>query len=285
MSRVDSSQPKPAKPNTGCRVSLVSWFARCKTLNVAVDVGTGPVIVLLHGIASSAATFTNLFPLLAGSYRVIAIDLLGFGESASDANREYSLDDHVNALARTIEHLHLRGGFILAGHSMGALIAARYAATRDTTATRLILISPPIYPPVELLTNPVDRAGEVARMKAYRLLRGNKQTTIDLANGLERVSPIKGILDLTDRNWDAFERSLANAIEIQTTIDDIRATALPVDIVVGTADPFVLPAGIRLAEQYPNVTVRRIAGADHLIRPRTAAVIAELIEDSSSHTE
>ncbi|WP_349898149.1 alpha/beta fold hydrolase [Parafrigoribacterium soli] len=238
-------------------------------------------MVLLHGIASSSTTFAALMPLLVAEHRVVAIDLLGFGKSAADATADFSLDDHVRALAHTLKRLRLRRPFVLVGHSMGALIAARYAATRHPAIARLILVSPPIYPAAELLSKRADRVVRSLRMRIYESLRSNRRRTLELARELERLPQLRDVLELTESNWNAFEMSLAHAIEVQSTIDDIAATTVPIDIVFGTADPFILPAGIRLAEAHPNVTVHRIIGGDHLIRPRTARAIFDAIESAT----
>ena len=94
-------------------------------LHVATDAGTGSPVVMIHGIASSSVTFERLIPLVEPYHRVIAIDLLGFGESPAPDDAAYTIDEHVAALARTLRELRLREPFVLVGHSMGALIARR----------------------------------------------------------------------------------------------------------------------------------------------------------------
>jgi pimeloyl-ACP methyl ester carboxylesterase len=240
------------------------------------------VVVLLHGIASSSATFIHLLPLLSATHRVIALDLLGFGLSRDLDPGDYTLDDHAGALDRTIRSLRLHRGFVLVGHSLGALIAVRFAATRRSHVARLVLISPPIYPPPESLA-PLDRATETILLRAYSALRSRRQTTIGLARQLERMPQFANVIHLDDDNWTAFERSLAHAIEGQSTVRDLAHLDLPIDIVYGSSDPFVLSAGIRLAGDQPNVTIHRIAHGDHLIRPTTATVVARLIGDPRTH--
>ncbi|HEU4808830.1 MAG TPA: hypothetical protein VFT01_11260, partial [Homoserinimonas sp.] len=59
-----------------------SWFGeqwetalRRPALQIAEDVGSGPVVILVHGIASSSVTFQHLVPLLADRHRVISINI------------------------------------------------------------------------------------------------------------------------------------------------------------------------------------------------------------------
>ena len=53
-------------------------------------------------------------------------------------------------------------------------------------------------------------------------------------------------------------KSLENAIESQTTISDLAALRVPVEIVYGTLDEFASPGGIRIAERLRGVTVHRV---------------------------
>ena len=89
-------------------------------------------------------TFHNVLPLLESTRRCIAIDLLGFGESPAPAWANYTLADHAAAIERTVASL-LREPFTVVGHSMGALIVARYAARKPRRVSGLVMVSPPIY--------------------------------------------------------------------------------------------------------------------------------------------
>lgn len=246
-------------------------------LHLAGDEGEGPVIILIHGIASSSVTFEKLVPMLVDEHRVISIDLLGFGESPSPEGATYTLEEHVGALARTIDSLKLREPFVLVGHSMGSLIASRYAATRRRRLTKLVLVSPPIYVSPSAIADPRDRAAMGVYLKAYEYLRSNKAFTIRNAAMLAMLSPIKNVLDVSERNWNAFVLSLENLIESQTTISDLAAVRVPVEIVYGALDPFLTMGGLRIVEQMRGVTMHKVDANDHIIRTRLARVVAKAI--------
>ena len=232
--------------------------------------------MLLHGIASSSVTFEYVVPLVTERHRVVSIDLLGFGASPAPPDAEYTIEEHVAALDRTLRKLRLTR-FVLVGHSMGALIAARYAATRRKAVTRLVLVSPPVYlVPAEIGT-PFDRAAMGLYFKLYEFLRANKDFTIRAAAGLARLSPIKNLLDVSERNWNAFVLSLEKAIESQTTVTDLVSVEAPIHLVYGSLDPFLHPAGIRIVENLRGVTAHKVQGVDHVIRPRMARVVATAI--------
>ena len=256
---------------------LRELFERPPLLHVAIDEGEGPIVVLLHGIASSSVTFENLVPLLTPTRRVIAIDLLGFGASPAPADSEFTVEDHVAALRRTLRSTVGREPFMLVGHSMGSLIATRYAAQYPNRLERLVLVSPPIYLPPESIGTPWDRAAVGLYLRAYEYLRDHKEFTMRSAARLAAISPIKNVLEVSERNWRAFSLSLKNAIESQTMGSDLAAVRAPIELVYGTLDPFLATSGIRLAEQLRSVTVHRVDGNDHLVRPRLARVVATAV--------
>jgi pimeloyl-ACP methyl ester carboxylesterase len=246
--------------------------ARGPLLHVAGDVGEGPVVILIHGIASSSVTFRRLVPRLSDRYRVISIDLLGFGESVAPDDATFTLDEHVAAVAATIDSLRLRGRFVLVGHSLGSLISARYAAMNPQRLSRLVLVSPPIYLAPAELGDPRLRNQVGAYLKAY-----NKEFTIANAARIGRMLLISDAFEISERNWTAFTLSLKNCIEAQTTISDIASVEVPIDVVYGVFDQFITPGTMRIVEQMRHVTVHRVDVADHLVRKRLAKAIAHAI--------
>jgi pimeloyl-ACP methyl ester carboxylesterase len=208
---------------------------------------------------------------------VIAIDLLGFGGSPAPEDARYTIEEHVAALSRTIRGLRLRHPFVLVGHSMGTLIAARYSATRRARLSRLVLVSPPIYLAPDALGDRRDRTAMALYLRLYEYLRTNKDFTIRAAAGLARLSPIKNLLVVSEANWRAFVLSLQNSIESQTSVSDLASVRVPVEVVYGSLDPFLAPSGMRVIGQLRGVTVHRVDGGDHVIRPRMARVVATAI--------
>lgn len=251
---------------------------RAPLLHIAHDDGEGPVVILIHGIASSSVTFSELVPRLSANHRVVSIDLLGFGESPIPAGATYTIEEHVRAVRRTIVSLRLRAPFVLVGHSMGSLISARYAARYPASVSKLVLVSPPIYVTPAEISDPLQRAAMGAYLKAYEYLRTNQLFTTRSASFLARLSPIKNVLEVSERNWVPFVLSLKNSIESQTAISDIAAVRVPVEIVYGTLDPFLMTGGLRIVEQLRHVTVRRVEANDHLVRKRLAKAVAKAID-------
>lgn len=97
-----------------------------------LDVGSGPVILLLHGAGGSGHSFRNLIPLLTPHYRVIVPDLPGQGFTRAGRRGRLGLD----AMAADISALCRAEGVApvaIIGHSAGAAIALRMAESMEPT--------------------------------------------------------------------------------------------------------------------------------------------------------
>lgn len=233
--------------------------------------------MLLHGIASSSVTFQNLIPLIEDRHRCIAIDLLGFGESPMPEDAEYTIEEHVAAIQRTIASLRLPGSFTLVGHSMGALIGARLAAEHPHQVDKVVLVSPPIYLTPAELADPLDRGVMDFYLRAYQYLRLNKSFTLLNARIIEQLLPIRKAMVINERTWTPFVKSLEHAIESQTTISDLAAITAPIEVIYGTLDEFRSGGVLKIVSRLSGVTVHRVRGSDHLIGKRLARVVATAI--------
>src|SRR5580692_6021032 len=91
-----------------------------------LDSGSGPLIVLLHGIGRTGQVWHYLAQELRNEpVRVVAFDLLGFGASPKPTWLQYNVDDHVQAVVASIMRLQPQAPVIIVGHSMGCLVAVR----------------------------------------------------------------------------------------------------------------------------------------------------------------
>ncbi len=101
--------------------------------------GSGPVLVLVHGITSTSATWEKVLPALAERFTVIAPDLLGHGESAKPRG-DYSLGAYASGIRDLLIALgHERATFV--GHSLGGGVAMQLAYQFPEHCERLVLVS------------------------------------------------------------------------------------------------------------------------------------------------
>jgi len=102
-----------------------------------------PVVVLVHGIGDNGARDWNpLLPKLARDFRVLTFDLPGFGRASKD-NLPYTPDNYVAFIRHVIRNTVDRRPLTLVGHSMGAVLAMRYAARYPQDISALVLADMP----------------------------------------------------------------------------------------------------------------------------------------------
>lgn len=103
--------------------------------------GDGPTLVLLHGIGSNAGSWLPLMADLPPTLNVLAWWAPGYGASTPLAPRRPTPEDYAARLAELLDGMRLKR-VALAGHSLGALFAARFAAAQPERVSALALLSP-----------------------------------------------------------------------------------------------------------------------------------------------
>ena len=119
-----------------------------------VKTGSGPALLLLHGLACDRTTWDRVIPLLAKKYTVIAPDLLGHG--LSDKPRaDYTLGGYANGMRDLLTVLGIDKVTVV-GHSFGGGVAMQFAYQFPERTQRVMLVSsgglgPEVTPLIELV--------------------------------------------------------------------------------------------------------------------------------------
>ena len=158
-----------------------------------VKTGSGPALLLLHGLGCDHTTWAPVIPQLAKRYTVIAPDLLGHG--ASDKPRaDYSVGGYANGMRDLLTVLGIDKVTVV-GHSLGGGVAMQFGYQFSERTERIVLVAPgglgpevtpliravslPGFNPVMgLLTLPLVRHAGMAGMRA--LARTGMTATHDL---------------------------------------------------------------------------------------------------------
>lgn len=98
-----------------------------------------PVMVLLHGLASSSATWEHVLPRLAHDFTVVAPDMLGHGES-DKPRQDYSVGSYANSVRDLMVVLGIERATIV-GQSLGGGVAMQLAYQHPQRCERLVLVS------------------------------------------------------------------------------------------------------------------------------------------------
>ena len=131
----DSSARPRRLPAEDFELKEIELHGHCVAYRSA---GSGPVIVLVHGITSTSETWERVMPTLAKRFTVIAPDLLGHGGSAKPRG-DYSLGAYASGVRDLLIALgHERATFV--GHSLGGGVAMQLAYQFPERCERLVLI-------------------------------------------------------------------------------------------------------------------------------------------------
>ncbi len=103
------------------------------------DEGTGPVVLLLHGWQDNLRTFDALTSLLSKNYRVVRLDLPGFGNTEMPPFA-WHLDNYVKFVAEFIRRIGINANYVT-GHSFGGRITIKGIAARIIHAKKIVLIA------------------------------------------------------------------------------------------------------------------------------------------------
>lgn len=104
-----------------------------------------PVLLLLHGFGSSLQTWDAWSMQLEKNYRVISLDLPGFGLTGPSPANNYSEENDVSTLTHFVDKLGL-SSFSLIGHSMGGKMAWGLASSQPERVKALVLMAPDGFP-------------------------------------------------------------------------------------------------------------------------------------------
>lgn len=129
------------RPN---RIPIIRYRTRVGPATIAYQVaGTGPPIVLVHGLSGSSRWWVRNIRPLAERFRVHAVDLIGFGSSRR--GYRFVLSEAADYLARWMQQIGLEGAGLV-GHSMGGYIVAELAADHPDRVARLVLVDAAALP-------------------------------------------------------------------------------------------------------------------------------------------
>jgi pimeloyl-ACP methyl ester carboxylesterase len=117
-----------------------------------VDAGSGPVVVLLHGLADDVGVWESVMPALAAKHRVIALDQIGFGRSDKPL-LGYRAGTFVDFLDGFLNELKIDRASLV-GNSLGGWIAASFTLTHPERIDRLVLCDAAGYAAVTKTMDP-----------------------------------------------------------------------------------------------------------------------------------
>jgi pimeloyl-ACP methyl ester carboxylesterase len=247
----------------------------------------GSPMVFLPGMTGTTAYWREAGALAFANRgtRVLLLDELGFGRSPWP-DIEYTLDEHLAAIDRTLIAQGATRDLTLVGHSFGAMLAAEYAARHTESVRRVILFGTPVF------RNETEARRRVSEMSVLAGLTVRNRwfaklvctlhmaflpATARLAPFLSRKLPPAVLADGAAHFWPSVSGSTENVVLRHSIEPAIEVLGAKVTFVHGRHDPIT-----------PLERVREVAGAsgaslvvtddDHLSYWRAAAQVLRDIE-------
>jgi len=250
------------------------------------ELGDGPPIVLIHQALRSSLEYKRVMPLLADRWRVIAVDLPGYGDSDLPETAP-SVTDYARWILEVIDGLNLRP-VTIGGHHTGANVALEVAASAPTAVNALILSGPAVvvgaderkalvdkmsaieYPRAQADGShllPIWREGLVSSFNVPRLPADDAELLSDFFLEQIKVGPRRKEAHIAAFSHDALAR--------------IRHVTVPTLVMVGTKDMWACARGRELAEASNLVELHEfdMAGEMPRLAPDTfAQTVATFLE-------
>lgn len=111
-------------------------------IHAQVHPGTGPYLLLIHGISNSGFSWSPVIEDLGEHFTPLTIDLRGHGESAKPG-QGYLYDDYIADLEAVIAYLALEP-ILIVGHSLGGIIGLWWAARHPDDAAAIVIEDSPL---------------------------------------------------------------------------------------------------------------------------------------------
>lgn len=224
-------------------------------------------ILLIHGYGSSTASYGPVIPELAQRYRVIAIDLPGFGKSDRLAG-DYSPDALADVLAAVLDAKKVFRAHVV-GHSWGASVALAFARRHADRTAKLVLLSAFVFDD-QLLPflrwARVPGVGEALYALFYRQSIGERLTlnfhdpslvTDEVVESVERQMALDGAV--------AAALAAARGMRFAEREADYRKVTADALLVWGAEDRVSRPAfGERLLRDLPHARLALLPGCGHI---------------------
>lgn len=265
--------------------------------------GSGPPLVLVHGLGGSHLNWLHVGDRLAAHHRVVAIDLAGFGLTPP-AGRKATVQANQMLLGHFMAALYPHEPVTLVGNSMGGLISIMQAATDPASVAAMVLVNPALPLADRAAVNPftiqrlfvplLPGLGEAALGLYYSRVSPERQldqtlaaVTVDPARvppggreaNLEMIR-LRKQMDWAVPSFLQASRSIAGVLIRRRRFRRVlQAITCPVMLLHGEADTIVSPASARWAvEQRPDWRLEMLPDVGHVPQLEAPDLFVDLVE-------
>ena len=233
------------------------------------EAGQGNQVVLLE---DESWGLSKVRDALSEKYRVLAIELPGFGKSGTNTKSQ-SVPELAITASRVVERT-VAGKFTLVGTSFAANVALWQTLQSPEMVEALILISPTVILPTEILPKTFVSAN--AQEERLRLLLAHP-------DGLPSVMTVDPELWSREQKLVLRLKGHTHDEAAEGRLSEIRCPTL---IVFGVNDHMVAPEAARVyAEKIPNSNISLVYDAGHLIEAERPEALIDAVSTYVEHRE
>lgn len=251
----------------------------------AIDQGSGPVVLLVHGFPMDHTMWRLQVESLAESFRVIAPDLRGFGQSPIEsiaAKTGVAMADYADDLARLLDKLGVEEPVTLVGFSMGGYIGWQFYRRHRQRLRALVQCdtkaaadTPQAQETRFKMAEHVEGWGAahvaslmVPKLLAAATLQGNSKLVEEVNGMISRTDPVA---------IAAAQRGMAHRHDSTPLLETLD---LPVLYIVGQEDQISTPAEMQsMADATPHSRLTQVPHAGHLSPLENPTAVTTAIQE------
>ncbi len=239
----------------------------------------GDPVVFLPGLPATTHFWQGAFDPLAKTRRLIFVDTLGFGRSPLP-DVEYTLEDHLGALRRTLVAEGATRRVTFVAHSFGTLLAAYYAARYPDEVEHLYLLGTPVFGDEREAREHIREMSSMSGVFTLNPILAREACKLHeatLSPALARIIPLfmpdappdavrEGLL----HTWRSFDGTLRNIVMTKPIAAPLERIGPKVTFVHGRADHITFLEQVRALAAATGARVLA-TGDDHLSYPAKSA--------------
>ena len=228
--------------------------------------GKAPALVLLHGIGSGAASWEAQLARFGATRRVLAWDAPGYGESAPLTHDRPLAADYAAALSQWLACAEV-DELVLVGHSLGALVAAAWAAQATARLHALVLASPArgYGREAEAVRDAKwhERTEAIERLGAAGMAAARAAHLCSPQAGAEVVERVRwNMARTTPRGYGQAAHMLAHD-DLATHLTRLARPRVPMSVLCGSLDRITPPEACAALAREAGAPYWEIDGAAH----------------------
>jgi pimeloyl-ACP methyl ester carboxylesterase len=203
------------------------------------DSGTGTPLVLIHAFPTDKKLWAPQVAVLKKSFRVITLDLWGFGQSDKTTGTPVTMTEYADEVKQLLNQLHIQHA-IIGGESMGGYVALKFLETYPETVSGLVLSdTQAIADTPEAKAKREATALDVLEHGTSGLIQGFMPKALSPAASAEVKAALQNIL--AAQSPEAIASGLRGMALRDDTSNVLSNTTVPILIITGEQDTLISP--------------------------------------------